>query len=64
MTLFHSPLIAYILGLAARMPMYENTPRRKLGRNKFNLPQFYPGAKLARAAKLGRLGVRNVTSAG
>ena len=36
------------------------TPSRKGGRDKSKLPRCYPGAKLARKAVMGRVGVRHL----
>lgn len=69
-----NPLVAAIMGLAA-MSMQpitnavyqwrQGTPaRRRKSKNKDDLPKGYAGAKLARKALSGSVGVRNVCALG
>lgn len=62
-----NPLISFVKNAFAHAVLIGSTtlqrhamPSRKGGRDKSDLPHGYPGAKLARAAAMKRVGVKHL----
>lgn len=51
-----NPLVARLKSLSSAMQAQPIQLKKKCGHDKSNLPNNYPGAKLARKAVMGRIG--------